>query len=79
MVSAVERPCLLLLAMYSRVRESQARRTSTTRHRALLACRSPPRSSRWRTGGEQAAELVDHGGDVYLAVAVDPDGDQALC
>ncbi len=46
MVSAVERPCLVLLAAYARVRGSQARRTITMRHKALLACRSPPRSSR---------------------------------
>jgi hypothetical protein len=31
-----------------------------------------------RGGGEQAAELVDRGGDVQLAVAVDPDRDQAV-
>jgi hypothetical protein len=46
----------VLLAAYSRVRGSQARRTITTRHRALLACRSPPRSSRWRTVLPEEAE-----------------------
>jgi len=34
---------------------------------------------RGRLGGTQdAAELVDRGGDVDVLVAVDPDGDQAL-
>ena len=65
MVSAVERPCLVLLAAYARVRGSQARRTITMRHKALLACRSRPvqpvtdrlaRAGRQRRHAAQARE-----------------------
>jgi hypothetical protein len=43
MTSFLDLACPVRRARYSRVRGSQARRTSTIRHNTLFACRSPPR------------------------------------